>query len=144
MKKNTLITTLLAVAISVWLAPKALAAEEHEAHGGTVKIPDTAAGIVKEVKEHEADLGKIIADKKLDKVHEVAFAIRDLVKALPEKSTGLDAEKLGKLKSNAKFVASLADRLDKSGDANDQAGTESNFRKLQPILKEIESLYPAG
>ena len=144
MKKHTLITSLLAVGLSVWLVPATLAADEHEAHGGTVKIPDSAAGVLKEVKEHEAELGKIIADKKLDKVHEAAFAIRDLVNALPEKSTGLDVEKLGKLKSNAKFVASLADRLDKSGDANDQAGTESNFKKLQPILKEIESLYPAG
>ncbi len=106
------------------------------------RIPDNAAAIVAEVKEHEAELGKLIAGKRLDKVHEVAFEIRDLVYALPDKSTDLAADKLNKIKADSKFVASLADRLDKSGDANDQAATESNFRKLQSPLKEIESQYP--
>lgn len=142
MKKHTLITSLLAVTLSVWLVPVALAAEEHEAHEGKVTIPDSAAGIVKEVKEHQAELGKLIADKKLDKVHEVAFEIRDLVNALPDKSTDLNADKLSKVKADAKFVASLADRLDKSGDSKDQAGTEANFKKLQTVLTGIESQYP--
>ncbi|MBI3849185.1 MAG: transporter [Verrucomicrobia bacterium] len=143
MKTTVLITSLLAVAVSVWLVPSALAAEkEHEHEGGKMKIPDTAAGILKEVKEHEEELGKIITDKKLNKVHEVAFEIRDLVNALPNKSKDLPADKLSKVKANAKFVASLADRLDKSGDANDQAGTETNFKKLQDLLKQIRALYP--
>lgn len=140
-KKHALITSLLAVALSVWLIPTGLAAEEHEAHEGKVKIPDNAAAIVAEVKGHEAELGKLIAEKKLNKVHEVAFEIRDLVNALPDESTDLAPDKLGKVKTDAKFVASLADRLDKSGDANDQAGTEANFKKLQTILKEIEAQY---
>ena len=143
MKKTALITSLLAVAVSVWLVPSALAADEHDEHeGGKIKIPDTTAGIFKEVKEHEEELGKIITDKKLDKVHEVAFEIRDLVNALPDKSKDLAADKLAKVKANAKFVASLADRLDKSGDDKDQAGTEANFKKLQDLLKQIRALYP--
>ena len=40
------------------------------------------------------------------------------------------------------LVADLAKRLDESGDAKNQAGTESNFKKLQGILKTIASLYP--
>ena len=75
-------------------------------------------------------------------MHHHAFAIRDLVNALPDKSKDLAADKLGKLKEEAKFVAVLADRLDKAGDANDQAGTEANFKKLQTVLKEIQSLSP--
>jgi len=67
-----------------------------------------------------------------------------LVNALPDKSKDLDAEKLGKLKANAKFVADLAKRLDQAGDSKDQAGTEANFKKLQGILKSIEALYPPG
>ncbi len=141
-KKHALITSLLALALSVWLIPTGLAAEEHEAHEGKVKIPDNAAAIVAEVKEHEAELGKLIAEKKLNKVHEVAFEIRDLVNALPEKSTGLAVDKVSKVKADAKFVDSLAERLDKTGDANDQAGTEANFKKLQSVLKQIESQYP--
>jgi rubrerythrin len=143
MKRTILITSLLALAVSFWLVPSALAADEHDEHeGGKIKIPDTAAGIFKEVKEHEEELAKIITDKKLDKVHEVAFEIRDLVNALPDKSKDLAADKLAKLKSDAKFVASLADRLDKSGDDKDQAGTEANFKKLQDLLKQVRALYP--
>lgn len=142
MRKTALITSLLAVVVSVWLVPPASAADEKDEPEVKIKIPDTAAGIFKEVKEHEEELGKTIAAKKLDDVHHLAFAIRDLVNALPEKSKDLDSEKLGKLKANAKFVASLADRLDKSGDAGNQTETEANFKKLQGILKQIRGLYP--
>jgi lipopolysaccharide export LptBFGC system permease protein LptF len=139
MKKTALITSLLALAVSFWLVPPAFAADEPEVK---IKIPDTAAGIFKEVKQHEDELGKTIADKKLEDVHHLAFAIRDLVNALSDKSKDLAADKLTKLKANAKFIASLADRLDKSGDDKDQAGTEANFKKLQDLLKQIRSLYP--
>ena len=142
MKKTALITSLLALAVSVWLVPPTFAADEKAEPEVKIKIPDTAAGILMEIKQHEEELGKTITDKKLDDVHHHAFAIRDLLNALPDKSKDLPADKLTKLKVNAKFIASLADRLDKSGDANDQAGTESNFKKLQGILREIESLYP--
>ncbi|HWC61903.1 MAG TPA: heavy metal-binding domain-containing protein [Verrucomicrobiae bacterium] len=142
MKKTALITSLLALAVSVWLVPPTLAADEKDEPEVKIKIPNTAAGIFKEVKEHEEELGKTVAAKKLDDVHHLAFAIRDLVNALPDKSKDLDSEKMGKLKANAKFIAALADRLDKSGDANDQAGTEANFKKLQDILKQVRALYP--
>ena len=135
-----LVITVLSLGLSI--TPLLRAAEEHEHEGGKAKIPDTVAGIWSEVKEHEEQLGKLITDKKLDKVHEVAFEIRDMVNALPDKSKDLPADKQAKVKANAKFVADLADRLDKSGDANDQAGTEANFKKLQGILKTIEAQYP--
>jgi hypothetical protein len=142
MKKTALITSLLALGVSICLLPSALAADEQE--GAKTTIPDTAAGILKEINQHEGELGQTITAKKLEDVHHHAFAISDLVNALPDKSKDLDGEKLGKLKANAKFVADLAKRLDQSGDAKDQTGTEANFKKLQGILKSIEALYPAG
>ena len=106
-----------------------------------VQIPATVSGIWQEVKDQEGQLDKTISDKKLDKVHHFAFAIRDLVNALPDKSTTLQAEGLSKVKSYAKYIADIASRLDESGDANDQAGTEANFGKLQGLLKSIEAQY---
>lgn len=142
MKKTKLTIILLALAVGLPVVPAVSAAEEHEHKDGKAKIPDILAGLWSEVKEHEEELGKAIADKKLDGVHEIAFEIRDLVNALPDKSK-LATDKMATLKSNAKFVTVLATRLDESGDAKDQAGTEVNFKKLQGILKTIESLYPA-
>lgn len=142
MKIQPLAITLSLIAFVIAAAPVAMG--EEPAEGKKVDIPATASGILAKVKQSEQDLGKMIADKKLDNVHEVAFAIRDLVAALPDKSADLAADKMGKLKSNVKFVADLASRLDETGDKNDQAGTEANFKKLQGILRSIESLYPAA
>lgn len=141
MKKTALITTLLTLAVGIWLVPSTRAADEEKE--AQIKIPDTVAGILQAVSEHETELSKTITDKKLADVHHQAFAIRDLVNALPEKSNDLAAEKLARLKANAKFVAVLAGRLDQSGDAKNQAATEANFKKLQGVLKQIQSLYPA-
>ncbi len=133
---------IVALSMALTLARLASAAEEPEHREGETKIPATIGGIWAEVKEHEEELGKIIADKKLDKVHEAAFEIRDLVNALPDKSEDLSADNLGKVKSNARYVADIANRLDESGDAGDQAATEANFGKLQGFLKTIETQYP--
>lgn len=141
MKKTKLPTLLLALALSTPLLSIVAAAEEHEPADGKAVIPATLAGVWQEITEHQEELGQAIAAKKLDGVHEIAFAIRDMVNALPDRSS-LDADKTARLKANAKFVAALAARLDESGDANDQAVTEANFKKLQGVLKAIASLYP--
>ena len=120
----------------------ASAAEEHEHKEGKEKIPATIAGIWHEAREHEEELGKIITDKKFDKVHEVAFEIRDMINALLDKSMDLPADKLTQVRSNAKYVVDIAKRLDESGDAGDQAGTEANFKKLHGLLKTIEAQCP--
>jgi len=131
MKAKWFIILVLSMSLAVFRL--ASAEDEENEHKGGTKIPATISGIWDEVKEHEEQLGKIIMDKKLDKVHEAAFEIRDLVNALPGKSA--------KVKSNAKYVADIAKRLDGSGDAGDQAATEVNFKKLQDFLKVIETQY---
>ncbi len=140
MKTKWFVIVALAMALAV--VRFASAAEEHEHKEGEAKIPATISGIWAEVKEHEEQLGKIIADKKLDKVHETAFEIRDLVNALPDKSMDLPTDNLAKVKSNAKYVVDIAKRLDESGDAGDQVATEANFKKLQGLLETIEAQYP--
>jgi rubrerythrin len=141
MKKTALITTLLTLAAGIWFTPTTSVLAEEEKEVPTV-IPATAAGVLQAISEEETNLDKTITDKKLEDVHHHAFAIRDLVNALPEKSSALAADKLAKLKANAKFVTALAGRLDESGDAKDQAATEANFKKLQGLLKQIQALYP--
>ncbi len=61
---------------------------------------------------------------------------------MPDKSKDLPGDELATLRANAKYVADFAERLDESGDARDQAGTESNGRKLQGSLKSSEGVYP--
>lgn len=140
MKTKWFVIVVLSVACIFTRFTSAVAEQEHQE--GEEKIPATVSGIWAEVKEHEEQLGKIIADKKLAQAHEAAFEIRGLVNALPDKSLDLPADNLAKVKSNAKYVADIAKRLDESGDAGDQAATQTNFEKLQGFLKNIESQYP--
>lgn len=117
---------------------------EHGEAGEAVKIPDTLTGVWQEILEHKLALDSTIKASKLADVHKVAFAIRDLVKALPDKSKDLPADKLQRVQSGVKQVEKLASELDKTGDAGDQAATEANAKKLDGVLKLIEAQYPAG
>lgn len=127
----------LAPAVHV-LTPAASAAEQ------AVAIPATAKEIWKAIDMHMSELRADIKKGVLNKVHEHAFAVRDLVRALPTHSPGLAAESLAKVTGQIKFVDTLAERLDQTGDANDKAGTESNTAKLETSLKSIRANYPAG
>lgn len=107
-----------------------------------VQIPATAAAIWRSIDKETELLDALIQAGKFEEVHHHAFAIRDLVAALPARSGALPPDKLEQVKTNVQFVATLAQRLDATGDAKDKAGTESNFKKLQGILRAIRANYP--
>jgi hypothetical protein len=144
MKHATLKTMGLALALSgpLFLAPVA-AAVAAEAEAKTA-IPETADAILLAIDTKSAELKKTIDSGALDEVHHQAFAIRDLVAALPAKSASLPADKLAKIRGNVKFVATLAERLDTTGDAKDMAGTKSNYAKLTTVLASIHSNYTSA
>lgn len=131
----------LLLSSSLSLAPAVMADADEAAE--QITIPDNAAGILKAIDAKSAELKATIDSGKLDDVHHQAFAIRDLVAALPAKSASLPADQLARLKGNVKFVATLADRLDASGDANDLAGTKSNYAKLVKVLASIHGNFTA-
>lgn len=123
---------------SVLFTGAAVAAEETEAK--TV-IPATAEGIWQAIDKHVQELHGAIATSKLDGVHVHAYAVRDLVRALPTHSPGLAADALTKVKQQSKFVDTLAERLDQTGDANDKPGTQANLQKLEGVLKLLRAPY---
>jgi hypothetical protein len=141
MMERRLIETCLGILLAAGLmgAPDpGLAGEDHGTHQDT----QTLGGLWKTVKSHEAQLGDLIRAKQLGKVHEIAFAIRDAVAVMPKNSGQLPVDQQAKLRGNAKYVATLAERLDAAGDANDQTATEAGFKQLQSVLGAIEALYP--
>ncbi len=111
--------------------------DEHK-EGEKVKIPDTVEGIFKEIHHHHMELGETVKNKKLADVHHHAFAIRDLAKALPAKAA---ADKKTQVEGTVKNIAKLAGDLDESGDANDQAKTEANLKKLDGLIKVLETQF---
>ncbi|MDA8255305.1 MAG: transporter [Betaproteobacteria bacterium] len=104
-----------------------------------VQIPATSADIWRSIDKETAILDTLIRTGKFGELHHHAFAIRDLVKALPSRSGTLPAEKMAQIKTSSKYVATLAERLDAAGDANDKAASESNLRKLKGLLNVIRA-----
>ena len=135
--RNTLLAILLAGS-ALFNPLLAHAAEKPEA---ATTIPATSEAIWQSINEKTEQLAAVIQAGKLDDVHLHAFAIRDLVAALPSRSANIPTEKQAQIKTNAKFVATLADRLDTAGDAKDKIATEANFQKLKDVLKTIRANY---
>ncbi len=110
--------------------------KEGEAHG-KVKVPDTLDGIWKEIHGHHQQLKDVVKENKLAEVHEHAFAVRDLAKALPAKSP---PEHKKHIENLVKKVSQIAADLDKSGDAGDKAATEANLKKFDAALRSMEDM----
>ena len=141
MKRFDIKSLALALVLATGLITVAAPAVAEEAEM-KMEIPATAAGIWQAIDKHVAEIHSSVAKNKLDGIHMHAYAIRDLVRALPTHSPGMAADSLSKVKAQSKFVDTLADRLDKTGDANDKAGTEKNLQSLEKILKDSRALYP--
>ncbi len=107
-----------------------------------VQIPATSEAIWRSIDKETELLEALIQAGKFEEVHHRAFAIRDLAAALPSRSGSLPPDKLAQVKANVQFVATLAQRLDATGDAKNKASTESNFKKLQGVLSAIRADYP--
>jgi len=108
----------------------------------TAAIPDTPAAIWQLIDKEADATTKAIQTGALKELHHHAYAIRDLVAALPDHSGTLPADKVTKVKADGKFVATLAQRLDAAGDSNNKAASVSNFDKLKEVLKSIRANYP--
>ena len=130
----------LALALAGGSTQRALAHDEDKESAAA--IPDTPAAIWQLIDKEAAETTKAIQAGMLKDLHHHAFTIRDLVAALPDHSGSLAADKVTKIKADAKFVATLAQRLDAAGDSNNKAASISNFDKLKEVLKTIRANYP--
>ena len=141
MKTKILLAMALGAAIGLLSNHATALAQEHKDHkehkesGGKVKVPDTVEGIWKEIHKHHTELADTVKAKQLADVHHLAFAIRDLAKALPAKAHP-DHKKM--VENAVKRISQIAEDLDKSGDAGNQAATEANLKKFDTALKNLE------
>jgi Cu/Ag efflux pump CusA len=137
------ITLGLAITLAAGLKQSVWAHDGHDDDkASTAAIPDTPAAIWQLIDKEADETTKAIQTGALKELHHHAFAIRDLVAALPEHSGSLPADKVTKIKADGKFVATLAQRLDAAGDSNNKAASVSNFDKLKEVLKSIRANYP--
>lgn len=105
-------------------------------HSHATKIPDSVEDIWKAIYAKHEKLVSTVAAKKLADAHDYAFAIRDLVKALPAK---VPAESKAKAEEGAKEIAKLAADIDKSSAAGAQKTTEANVKKMGEVIAALQA-----
>lgn len=145
--KNTMLLTLGLLAAFATATPihsqekKPAPAAESGGHSHFTKIPAAVPEIWKKIHQQQAELIKTVAAKDLGEAHDHAFAIRDLVKALPAK---LPAESKAAAEAGAQEIRKLAADIDKSGAAGAQKATEANVKKLGDAIVALQAkLQPA-
>ncbi len=144
--KNTMLIAMRLLACLAFTATPILAQEKKPApegggHSHFTKIPATVPEIWKKIHQQQAELIKTVAKKDLGEAHDHAFAIRDLVKALPAK---VSAEHKAAAEAGAKEIRTLAADIDKSGAAGAQKATEANVKKMGDAILALQTkLQPA-
>ena len=96
MKSSTVKQLLLVILLATGVMWTGTGGADEENETKTV-IPTTAGEISKVIDTHVAELHDAIAASKLDTIHVHAYAVRDLVRALPTHSMSLSADALAKV-----------------------------------------------
>ena len=105
-------------------------------HSHFTNIPATVEDIWKEIQKQQVKLTSVVAEKDLGEAHDHAFAIRDLVKALPAK---VAAESKIKAEEGAKEITRIAADIDKSSAAQAQKATEANLKKMDTAIAALQT-----
>ena len=92
-----------------------------------------------EIESHREHLKTTIESGGLEKVHAIAFKIRDLTLTLPIKDLSSDQKIV--FQSLTDEIQKQAALLDGYGDAGDQARTQEQFEKFSQTLQSIKNLY---
>jgi predicted translin family RNA/ssDNA-binding protein len=137
MKKTMLIAMSLSAVIAFTTTPTQAQAASAAGggHSHFTKILATVEEIWREIHKQQGKLVAVVAAKDLGEAHDHAFAIRDLVKALPAK---VSAENKAKAEAGAKEITKLAADIDKSGAAGAQKATEANVKKIGEAVRDLE------
>jgi hypothetical protein len=118
-------------------------AESRNAHG-TVRIVHpgrTPEAILQQVDTELKGLDEVTRLGSLDEVHGHAFAVRDLVRALPAVSGTLSTADRSALQQHIARVDKEAAALDRAGDDADLTLTTTHNTALKAAVNEIRSLY---
>ena len=108
----------------------------HEGHGDpNIVVPETADGVLQEIKKHHAAVAAAVNGKNLKAVHDQAEAMIALARALPAKVAG---DRKANVERTANNVTQLADTVHHAADAGDQARSGIELKKLDGAVMTLE------
>ncbi len=102
---------------------------------------DSIGGVFEQIRAERAGLDSAITSGALDRVHEYAFAIRDLARALPIMTSTLSVDAAKQLDALVADIGRQAEELDNSADAGDVSGTQLGVSAIDKSIEGIRALY---
>lgn len=103
-------------------------------------LPARAEDILAEVDLRLTALNKVIMAGELDRVHVLAFEIRDMLMALPQKRSDLPPQGKTALTTSLSNIRQQATLLDKFGDSKNLAQTKKIFTKFEDEIGKIKQI----
>jgi hypothetical protein len=91
-----------------------------------------------------AEVGKLLADKKVEPIHEIGEQLEAAVHVLEEKSTMVMGDKKKRLASALKQLDKAVDDLHHAAEDKDAGRIGVELKKIQGLLPLVEAQYPAG
>ena len=108
----------------------------HEGHGDpNIVVPETADGVLQEIKKHHAAIAAAVNGKNLKAVHDQAEAVIALARALPPKVEG---DRKADVERTTKNVRELADSVHHAADAGNQPRSGIELKKLDGAVTTLE------
>lgn len=151
--------TVAAVAVLALVSP-AMAAEGHDhskdaaahdhskGHGDQQHFEAKTFGSVKEawafMTAKVAEAEKLVAEKKIEPVHEIGEQLGGAVHTLEEKSDMVTGDAKTKLASILTQLEKALDDLHHGAEKGDADATSLNLKKVKGLLPVVQSLYPQG
>lgn len=90
------------------------------------------------------EANKLLADKKVDPIHEIGEQLEAAVHVLGEKSTMVTGDKKTRLSSALKQLDKAVDDLHHAAEGKDAGKIGVELKKIQGLLPLVEGQYPAG
>ena len=148
MKSLRILLALIAGVALAFGAPAMAQKKDHKHEKGESHFKVTPPADVKAawtlITTKVAEAGKLLADKKVEPVHEIAEHLEAAVAVLEEKSTMVTGDKKTRLASALKQLGKAVDDLHHAGEDNNAARAGAELKKIQGILPLVEAQYPAG
>ncbi len=139
--KTKMISICFACGLMLGLCPQVFAQQGHEpVVEKKVAVSATVTEILADVDLRIAALDKVIAAGELEKVHLIAFEIRDMLVVLPQKRSDLQPQKKTALIASLNNIKQQATLLDKFGDSKNLAQTKKVFTKFEDEIGKIKEI----
>jgi len=149
MKSQGFRLAMIAATVAFAFITPGLAQKKHDhAHGKDKHFKVTPPADIKAawslITTKVAEANRLLADKKVEPIHEIGEQLEAAVHVLQEKSPMVTGDRKIRLSSVLKQLDKAVDDLHHAAEDKDAARVGLELKKIQGLLPLVEGQYPAG